>query len=179
MRASIKNIGIKFQRLGVALDRLVELFFIEIGCAQVAVERTRIVFQRDRLLILPDRAAIITSRVISNPEIVVGVSMVAVRLDGAFETLSRLFIALQLELADPDLIEHRSVLRRAFQGGLVELDGVEKVLVFFQLVATLLEFSGRCSRGWWIDAVQWRRPNFHLFRILGSQGKNQKRSEKN
>jgi hypothetical protein len=115
--------------------------------------------------------------VIRDAEIVVSVSMFTIGTDGALETLSGFFVALHLELADPDLVEHGRVARRASHGGLVVVHCVDIVLILAQFVATSFEFLGRCSGSGWVDAVLRRRADYQLFCVLSLRWENEKSSE--
>ena len=88
--------------------------------------------------------------------------MVAIGVDGVLEALSRQFIVLHHQLADTDLIDESRVPRRASQRGLV-VDGIDRVLLGAQFVATGLQFSGRGLRRRRLDSMKRRRANFQLF----------------
>src|SRR5208282_5116785 len=115
--------------------------------------------------------------VINDAKIIVSGGMVTIGLDSAFETLLGFLVALHSELAHPDFVEHGRIPRRDFQGGLVEVQRVEIVLILAQFVAAFLEGLGRCSGSGRIGAVQRRRANLQLFGVLSLRWENEERGE--
>src|ERR1039457_7281115 len=115
--------------------------------------------------------------VINDAEIVVRVAMFAIGLNGAFETLLVLIVALHHELADRDLVEHRRAPRRTFQCRLVVVDRVEEVFLRAQFVPALFQLLGRWPGSGWIDAVQRRRTALQLLGVLCLQWENEESSE--
>src|ERR1019366_2378567 len=166
-RGTLENVGIQMKRSGVVDGRLFVFLLGKIRGAAIAEVGSGLATKRDRLVInfdcLGEIAALVgkdSKFVIGRAEIVVGVGMFAIGLDGAFETFLGFLVALHHELADADFVVHRGAARRAFLGGIVEVDRVEEVFIRAQFVATLFEFFGRGPGSGRIGAVHGRRADF-------------------
>src|SRR5207302_6721528 len=105
----LKDLGIKLYCVAVGANGVLELFLAEVSRSQIAKVRSSLIVQIDRVRVLLDRLAVFFGYVIDHAQIVVGVSILAVVFDGALEVFLGIFVMLQQQFGNPELVEEDGI----------------------------------------------------------------------
>ena len=97
--------------LAVGPNCLIELLLGEVSSSQIAEVGSSLIIQFDCAVIFFDGLAVFFRYVIDDAQVVAGVGILPVVLDGALEIFLGILVMLQLQFGNPELIEEDRIVR--------------------------------------------------------------------
>src|SRR5439155_2154090 len=139
---ALKDVGVQLKCFVISCDRLLKLLLGKICCPQVAVVRGCVLVQVYRPPVLFDRLPVFFLDVIDHAQIVVGVRILSVGLDGVLEIFLGLLVALDQQFGDSHLIENWGIIWLLGKSSTVVIQRIKVILLGPQCVASFLEVFG-------------------------------------